>query len=96
MRLFQVYKLSGGRRSFVARVAVPSREDVARSLPPLADEEAYESAVECTDPHEYRQAIENYEEQIVREHLPEKRSELREIITGLRNTVAMMDQIDGP
>lgn len=95
MRLFQIYKQSEGRRSFVKRVTGDSLEHVAQTLPALDEGETYDSAVECTDPHEYRHAIEEYEDQIVREHTPEKRSELREIVTGLRNTVAMMEQIDG-
>lgn len=90
MRLYQIYKQAGGKRVFVGRVAAASPEDAQRLVPTPGEGERYDAPLECTDPGEYAAAIAEYENKAAREHLPDVRGELRDIINGLRETLREM------
>ena len=91
MRLFQIYKEVNGKRLFAGRVAALSTEDAGSALPRLGPGEGYAPPIECSDSTEYRSAIDEYEDKIAREQLPDRRGELRGIINGLRSTLSAME-----
>ena len=94
MKLYQIYKEVSGKRVFSGRLAASDAESAMASLPPLDAGERYLEPVECQDADEYREALDEYEDKIAREHLPDRRGKIRIIINGLRDTLAEMDSGD--
>jgi hypothetical protein len=94
MKLYQIYKEVNGKRVFSGRLAATDDESAADARPPLGQGEKYFDPVECNDADEYRAAVHEYEDKMAREHLPDRRGEIRIIINGLRDTLAAMNSDD--
>jgi hypothetical protein len=94
VKLFQIYKEVNGKRVFAGRVAAPTEDEARSALPRVGPAERYAPPVECGDAMEYRSAIDEYEDKIAREQLPDRRGEIRKIINGLRSTLAAMESPD--
>lgn len=91
MKLYQAFKEMEGEQVFVGHVAAHGADGVDQALPSLGEGEKYAAPVECHDPNEYRTVIEEYEDKLAREHLPERRGELRAIVNDLRTTLGNME-----